>query len=69
MPQLSPHAIELLRKGRRLAEFLPDYALLGVDPGCLFRSTKDAYRDTLDLPEDVVDCLLKHLEKAKSDAS
>ena len=71
MAKLDPHTIDLLCKGRRLAPYLPDYKLLGVDPGCLFVSTKpNDWREQIDLPEDVVDCLLKHLEKKEpSDAS
>lgn len=52
----------LLKKGRRFAKFLPDYRVLGVDPGFLFVSTRNDHRASIDLSEEVVDTLLKHLE-------
>ena len=49
----------MLAKGRRFAKHLPGYRILGVDPGYLFVS---ANGPSIDLPEQVVDYLLKELE-------
>ena len=55
--------LRLLTLGRDFAAFLPDYRLLGVDPGLLFVSNRPDGRQSLDLPEEVVQCLLYQLSK------
>ena len=52
-------SLRMLAKGRRFAKHLPGYRILGVDPGYLFVS---ANGPSIDLPEQVVDYLLKELE-------
>lgn len=49
---------EMNEKGQKFATFLPDYHLIGVDPGYLFAAK---YGSSISLPEFVVDHLLELL--------
>ena len=51
--------LRMLKTGREFASFLPGYRLLGVDPGYLFVSLDPYNRCSIDLPEEIVDHLLK----------
>jgi hypothetical protein len=51
--------MRMMEKGKKLAALLPNYRLLGWDPGFLFVSTLNDHRKPIDLPEDVVEALLR----------
>lgn len=57
------HQLKMLKKGEEFAKYLPDHRLLGVDPGYLFVSNDPYNRKSIDLSEDVVDTLLRHLRR------
>lgn len=59
------HQLRMLKTGRKFAKFLPEgYRLLGVDPGYLFGCfLTTTPRGSIDLSEEVVDTLLKHLRR------
>lgn len=58
MADITKHTKDMLRKGHAFAKLLPNYRLLGVDPGFLFVSDARDHRQPLDLPEDVIDSIL-----------
>lgn len=55
----------MIRVGLLFAEYLPQYRLLGVDPGYLFVSRHPDHRPSVNLTEEVVETLLAALEERR----